>query len=471
MPIRKKVSDQMAERPGSESQNEPESLASPRSSVNQQEPQFFLEWEERLVKWEELLQKEKRSLQKRQVELDQRDQSLQQSKNELENLRNEYIHKLEAAGELTRNDAKTNLLAELGRALKEEMAKRIRQAEEEIKHQVDEKAREILVGAMRHGITDYIAEYTISEVKLTDADMKGRIIGREGRNIRALEQSTGVDIEIDEEEPIIRLSSFDPVRRELARIALTKLISDRRIQPARIESVVDSTRQELDRIIFKAGEDLCHRVGVYGLAEDKIRLLGRFKFRFSYGQNLMTHTLEETKIGMALAHELGADVETVRLGCLLHDVGKVITDQEGTHVDKGVELLKRNKMPQAVIDCVAQHHEDLPFSSIEAVVVYLADTISGARPGARFESYNEYVKRISSLEAIANGFKGVKEAYAIEAGRELRIIVKSEEIDDNQTVVVARELRNAIEKAKVGIPGNVKVTVIREVRAVETAQT
>lgn len=442
-----------------------------QTKVPNQERELILKWEERLAKWEESLQEEKSQLQDQVKGLEKKSQSLKELEDSLLQLKREYQSKLEEVAGLSNKVAEEKLLTELSQALKEEIAKRIRQAEEEIKSQADEKSKEILLEAMSHGFTNYINEYTISEVKLPDPDMKGRVIGRDGRNIRALENLTGVDVEIDEEGPVIRLSSFDPVRREIARVALQKLIKDRRIQPSRIEEVVNLTKAEIDRVIWKAGEDLCHQVGVYSLSEDKVKLLGRFKFRFSYGQNLLSHTLEETKIGLALAHELGANLETVRLGCLLHDIGKVLTEQEGTHVDKGVELLKKNNLPQAVIDCVAQHHEDQTFSSVEAIIVYLADAISGARPGARYESYDDYVKRISVLEEIAKGFAGVAEAYAIQAGRELRVIVKADKIDDAGLVILAKDIRDALEKNKVGIPGNVKVTVIREVRASETAQT
>jgi ribonuclease Y len=447
------------------------SLTSSKKSPTHGQRELILKWEERLTEWEAMLQEEKARLRKEKEELEERQRSFQEKEKTLLDLKSRYERELERVSRLTRDEAERQLLAELEKELKGEIAKRIRKADDEVKRRADEKAKEILIDAMRQGVTDYVSEYTISEVKLPDSDLKGRVIGREGRNIRALENLTGVDVEIDEDEPIIRLSSFDPIRREIARRALMRLIKDRRIQPSRIEEVVELTRGELDKIIWKAGEDLCHKLGVYNLADDKIKLLGRFKFRFSYGQNLISHTLEETKIGIALAHELGADVETVKLGCLLHDIGKVVTDREGTHVEKGVELLKRNRMPQAVIDCVAQHHEDQPLTSLEAAIVYLADAISGSRPGARYEAYEEYVKRIDALEETAAAFEGVEEAYAIQAGRELRVIVKAESVDDDGITVLARDIKNAIEKSQIGVPGNVKVTVIREIRASAVAQT
>lgn len=447
----------------------PSSPGKPQSVLEDRE--FLLKWEERLTKWEEFLQQEKLELQHKEADLFKKSHEAKALEEDLLRAKEEYIKHLQEVSKLPREQAQERLLKEVEKELQEEMAKRIRQIEEEVKRQADERSREILVDAMRHGFSDYIPEYTISEVRLPDPNTKGRVIGREGRNIRALEKQTGVDVEIDEEEPVIRLSSFDPIRREVARVALTRLIKDRRVHPARIEEVVEATRKEIDGIIEKAGEDLCHRAGVYNLPEELVKLLGRFKFRFSYGQNLMTHTLEETRIGIALAHELGADVETVRLGCLLHDLGKVVVEREGNHLEKGVTLLKRHNLSQTVVDCVAQHHEDVPFTSIEAIIVYLADSISGARPGARYESYEEYVKRINTLEEVTKGFEGVEEAYAIQAGRELRVIVAADKVDDDKAVILAREIRKAVEKAKVGIPGNVQITVLREFRVTETAQT
>ncbi len=239
------------------------------------------------------------------------------------------------------------------------------------------KAKQILAEAMRYGATDYVAEYTLSVVNLSSEDYKGRIIGKEGRNIRAFELATGVDVDL-EEEKVIRLSSFDAVKREVARLSLERLIKDGRIQPERIEEIVRKTKEEINKIIYKAGEELAHKVGIFNLPSEITRLLGKFKYRYSYGQNMIAHTLEETRIGVALAHELKADVNVVKLGCLLHDIGKVVTEREGSHVELGVELLKKYRFPQSVIDCVAAHHEDIPFPSVEAIIVYVADAVSGA---------------------------------------------------------------------------------------------
>jgi ribonuclease Y len=320
---------------------------------------------------------------------------------------------------------------------------------------------------MRHGAVSYIPEYTVSIVRVADEEIKGRIIGKEGRNIRAFEQATGVDVDLDE-EGVIRLSSFDQVRREVARRSLEKLIKDTRIQPFRIEEIVKETAQELDKLMYQEGEKLSHEVGVFKLPTDIIGILGRSKFRTSYGQNLTLHLLETTKIGTHLAEEIGADVNIVRIGCLLHDIGKLVTG-EGSHVKLGVDLLKKYNIPEPIIDCVAQHHEDKPFSSIESVLVHIADQISGARPGARYEDVEEYATRLTEMEDIAKKYDGVEDAYAFEAGREIRVIINPEKLDDPATTLTADKIREEISKSMV-IPGEVKVTAIREFRAVSSIE-
>ncbi len=429
--------------------------------------------QESLAIEQKLIAKEE-NIDRRLSSLDERERLLQSKENEhlkrlaeLDKLRTELIAKLEKVAHLTREEAKNLILSAVEDKLKEDIAKRIREAESIAKIDAGKKAREILVDAMRHGATDYVAEYTVSTIKITDEDFKGRIIGKEGRNIRAFEMATGVDVDLDE-EGVIRLSSFDPVRREVARVTLERLIKDGRIQPVRIEELVHETEKEIEKIMFSEGEKLCHVVGVYNMPADKIALLGRFKYRFSYGQNMIAHTLEETKIGIALARELGADINIVRLGCLLHDIGKVITDKEGSHVQLGVDLLRKNGMPQPVIDCVASHHEDIPFPSIEAVIVYIADAISGARPGARYEDIEEYVKRLKTLEDTAKSFPGIEKAYALQAGRELRVIVDPGKLDDASVTVTSKKIAEEIEKKFPTYPGQIKITVIRELRVTET---
>jgi len=392
----------------------------------------------------------------------EREENIERERKNLARLKEEYIDKLSKVSSLTKEEARKELLEEIEQQEAKTIARIIKEREEEAKRIADKKAQEIIVDSMRHGALNYIAEYTVSIVKIPDEDIKGRIIGKEGRNIRAFEQATGVDVDLDE-EGVIRLSSFDQVRREIARRSLEKLIKDTRIQPFRIEEIVEQTKKEVEKIMFEEGERLAHEVGVFNLPKDLLSILGRFKFRTSYGQNLVVHTLEETKIGIHIAHEVGANVNVVRLGCLFHDIGKVV-EGEGSHVKLGADLLKKFGMPEEVINCVLEHHEDKPFSSIESVIVYIADAISGARPGARYEDVEEYGVRLRDMEEIAKKYEGVEDAYAFEAGRELRVIIDPGKLDDAQTVLVANKIREEVSKSMI-VPGEVKVTAIREFRA------
>lgn len=408
--------------------------------------------------------------------LDDRDRELQRRKSELDNrasqleeTRKNLIKKLEQVAGLTREQAKQQILENLEKTLSREMAEMIQEKVNQAKEEADEKAKEILVDAMKHGATNYVAEYTVSVVQLPSDDVKGKIIGKDGRNIRAFEMATGVDVDLDDQPGTVRLSSFDPVRREIARVSLERLVKDGRIQPSRIEEVVKKVSEEIEKIMFEEGKKLCHAVGVFNMPHDLVQMLGKFKYRFSYGQNMIAHTLEETKIGIALAEEIGAHVDTVRLGCLLHDIGKVVTDEEGSHIELGVNLLKKYRIPQPVIDCVEQHHEDKPFTSKESMLVYIADAISGARPGARYENYEEYIKRLTKLEEIAKASDKVKEAYAIQAGREIRVILTPEKSTDEDAVVLSHAIKDRI-KNEVTYPGTVTVTVVREVRAIDVAK-
>ena len=395
----------------------------------------------------------------------EKEEKLEAEKEKLESLKEKLEEALEKVSSLTADEAKEQLLDLMEQKQAKTAAKIIKIKEEEAKATADKKSQEILVDSMRHGAINYIPEYTLSVVKITDEDVKGRIIGKEGRNIRAFEQATGVDVDLDE-EGVIRLSSFDQVRREIARRSLEKLIKDTRIQPFRIGEIVEQTKKEVEQIMFEEGEKLAHEVGVFNLQKDLLSVLGRFKFRTSFGQNLVVHTLEETKIGMHIAAEIGADVNVVRLGCLFHDIGKVV-EGDGSHVKLGVELIKKFNIPQPIIDCVAQHHEDEPFTSVESVIVHIADQISGARPGARYEDIEEYGKRLTQMEEIAKKFDGVEDAYAFEAGRELRVIVNPGQMDDAETTVLAYKIRDEVSKA-LAVPGEVKVTAIREFRAIST---
>ena len=376
-----------------------------------------------------------------------------------------YRKKLEGISHISMDSAKILILDEARDEAREDVTRIIRETEEEAKIQANIKAREILADALRHGALDFVPEYTVSVIKIQDEDIKGRIIGKEGRNIRAFETATGVDVGLDE-EGIIRLSSFDSVRREISRRALELLIKDTRIQPIRIEEVVEQQKREVSRILFEEGRKIAEEIGVLNIHPDLLSMLGRFKFRTSFGQNLVVHSLEVAKIGTHLAAEIGANVEITKLGCLFHDIGKVVSDKEGSHVQLGVELLQKYKMPREVINAVAEHHEDKPFSSVESVLVYIADAASGGRPGARHEDVEEYVKRIRDMEGIAKGFEGVIDAFAFEAGRELRVIIDPGKLDDIETTIAAKRIKEEIDK-KLIVPGVVRVTAIREFRTSE----
>ncbi|PIV01351.1 ribonuclease Y [Candidatus Shapirobacteria bacterium CG03_land_8_20_14_0_80_40_19] len=387
---------------------------------------------------------------------------------DLDQLRKDQLQKLEKIASLSREEAKNLIIQAVEKSLSDEVARKIKDAEIETRATAEEKAKEILVDAMRHGAVDIVPEYSVSTLKLPDEEIKGRIIGKEGRNIRAIEVATKVEVELDETLDI-RLSSFDPIRREVARRSLEKLIKDGRIQPQRIEEIVQKTQTEVDRVLFEEGEKLCHSLQVYNLHPDLVKMLGRYKFRFSYGQNMIVHTLEETKIGVAIASELKADIPIVRLACLLHDIGKIVTEEEGNHIQLGVDLLRKYRIPERVVNCVAEHHEDKPFSSIESTIVWIADAISGSRPGARYEPHEDYIKRMTDIEDTARSFPGVEEAVAYQAGREVRVIVKPDKVSDNElTVLVDKIAKKLEEEAKWA--GQIKVTGIREIRAIGTAR-
>lgn len=403
----------------------------------------------------------------RQEKIEKEREDLDREKKEVASKKEDYIEKLEKVSSLTAEEAKKELLSQIEEKETQTLAKIIKEREEEAKRTSDKRAQEIVVEAMRHGAVSYIPEYTVSIVRIPDEEIKGRIIGKEGRNIRAFEQATGVDVDLDE-EGVIRLSSFDQVRREIARRSLEKLIKDTRVQPFRIEEIVEETRKEVEKIMFQEGEKLAHDVGVFNLPTDIIATIGRFKFRTSYGQNLLLHSLETAKIGTHLAEEIGADVNVVRIACVLHDIGKVVPG-EGSHVKLGVDLLKKYNIPETIINCVAEHHEDKPFSSVESVLVHVADQISGARPGARYEDVEEYGVRLNEMEEIAKKYEGVEDAYAFEAGRELRVIIDPGKLDDAATTVIADKIREEV-SSSLAIPGEVKVTAIREFRAISSGE-
>lgn len=423
------------------------------------------EREENLIKRERMIQSKHDEIAKDRV-------SLEESKKQVEETRTKLETSLEKISGLSRDEAREKLMSEIDADLKEYHAKKIRAAEKDIEEDSEEKAREILVSTMQNIATDYVAESTVSNVKIEDEKVKGRIIGREGRNIRAFEKATGVDVIVDESPDAIALSSFDPLRREIAAIAMKKLIVDGRVHPGRIEELVDKAKDEVSKEIKKNGQILADEAGWPGIDIGLLKLLGKMKYRTSYGQSLMKHTLEVIHIGEALAGQLGADVELVKKACLLHDVGKVLTHKvEGSHHHISGEIARKYKLPDKMVNAIEAHHLDIEADSMEAVIVYLADAISGARPGARKDSYESYIKRVNGIEEVAKkvGGDGISDVYAIHAGREVRVIVKPEQIDDDEMVVMAKNISDEIEKSQV-YPGTVQVTVVRESRAMSVAK-
>lgn len=386
----------------------------------------------------------------------------------LQELQEEYVARLEKASSLSRDEAKTELLDQAQKYYANDLAKMVEQTRQDYQARAAELAQELVVDAMLHGATEYTAEYSVSTVTLPNDSAKGSIIGKEGRNIAAFEKATGVEMEI-EEGNTIRLSSFDSLRREIARRSLEFLIKDSRITPSRIEEVVAQTKKQLDSVLMDEGRKICAACGVYNLDAELISLIGRYRFRFSYGQNLGIHTIEETKIGVQLAHELHVSekqLQEVRLGCLLHDIGKVVTDEEGTHIQLGVQIAKKFNLPDAVVNAIAEHHEDKPFSSVVSRLVWVADAISGSRPGARYEPHDAYVKRLDQIEKIGRTFPEVSEVFAFQAGRDVRVIVRPESVSDAELTVLVSRIRQALEKDAQYV-GQIKITAIREVRATD----
>jgi ribonuclease Y len=421
---------------------------------------------------EEHLQRRREKVDQRQERLEQREQALNKRQsaldkkhNEIEKLQQEQIEALERAAGLSREEAKEELLAAVEAESRQDMARVIRQVEAEVKEEADERAREIITYAIQRLASDQVAEMTVSAVPLTSDDMKGRIIGRGGRNIRAFEKAAGVDVVVDDTPEAITISCFDPVRREVARRAMERLVVDGRIHPARIEKIIADCRKEVERTVREEGERASYEAGVPGIHPEIIKLLGRLKFRTSYGQNQHAHAIETAKLAAMLAEELGANAKVARAAGLLHDIGKAVDfETEGTHAAIGAEICRRYGISEEVVNCIESHHHEQEQNSLEAVIVEAADAISGARPGARRESLDLYLKRIHALEEIANSFKGVAESYAIQAGREIRIIVRPNEIDDLATIQLSKDIANKIEEG-MEYPGQIKVTVIREVRA------
>ncbi|MDP2674367.1 MAG: ribonuclease Y [Dehalococcoidia bacterium] len=426
--------------------------------------------ERRISQKEENLDRKLESLEQRQRNLQNKEAQLEEARSELQEIEEQRKQELERVSNLTAGEAKEMLLAQVEREIRDEANRRLREIEQEMKEEADERGRKIIAVAMQRLTGDVVSQTTTSVVPLPSEDMKGRIIGREGRNIRALELATGVDVIIDDTPDAVTLSGFDPVRREIARIAITKLLTDGRIHPARIEEMVEKARKEVDVAVKEAGEEAAVEAGCPGLHPEVIRTLGRLKYRYSYGQNQLNHAVETANLAAMIAHELGANVEVARRGGLLHDLGKAIDhDVEGTHAAIGAQLARRHNVHPGVIHCIEAHHEEVEPSSVEAIITIVADAVSGSRPGARRESMDQYLKRLEALEAVANAFPGVEKSFAIQAGREIRIIVKPEEIDDLGANRMAKEISKKIEE-NLDYPGQIKVTVIRERRSVEYAK-
>ena len=427
--------------------------------------------ERRIQQKEETLERKIEALEQRERKLITREKALDQTRDEIETLKQRQTIELERIAQLTEDQAKEILLTRIETQVRTEAAHRVRLIEEQAREEADSRAREIITLAIQRCASDQVAEAVVSVVPLPNDEMKGRIIGREGRNIRALEAATGVDLIIDDTPEAVILSGFDPVRREIARLALTKLILDGRIHPARIEDVVAKARQEVDIVVREAGEQAALEANVHGLQPELLKILGRLHFRTSYGQNVLAHSVEVSILAATIAHELGADVNVCKTAALLHDMGKAIDQEvEGPHAIIGGEVAKRfGKSPKIIHAMVAHHATEAEPQSLEAAIVQAADAISAARPGARRETIDLYIKRLEALENIANSFTGVEKSFAIQAGREVRIIVKPEEIDEFAASRLASDIAHKIEE-NLDYPGQIKVCVVRETRSVDYAR-
>ena len=424
---------------------------------------------QRLSNREDNLEKRGRNLDRREGELEQRDADTASIQAELSEAKQQQLKKLEVIAELSVSDAQAELMRQAEEEMQHEIALRYRDLEEEARSQADENAREIIGEAVQRLASDVISEATITNVSIPNDEMKGRLIGREGRNIRAIEKATGVDLIIDDTPENVTVSCFDPIRREVARLALTKLISDGRIHPARIEEVVAKTQKDLQEAIRKTGDSTVMDVGVRGLNKEMVTLVGRLKYRFSYGENVLMHSIEVGHLAATMAAELGANVRTAKMGGFLHDIGKALTHEvEGPHAVIGADVAARNKVPGPVCTAIAQHHDD-DHSTVESFLVAAADALSAARPGARRDTVEHYIKRLEALEEVASSFEGVEKCYAIQAGREVRILVQPDDIDDLGANRMARDVVKKIEQ-ELTYPGQIKVTVIRESRSVDYAR-
>ena len=426
--------------------------------------------ESRIIQKEENLDRKEESLERKEREIDKRDKAIDEKEEQLNELMQKQLDELQKISGLSIEEAKNLLLDETRKQIKTETAAIIREEEAKAKEESGKKARELLTYAVQKCAADHTSETTVSIVTLPNDDMKGRIIGREGRNIKALETLTGIDLIIDDTPEAVIISGFDPLRREVAKIALEKLIEDGRIHPAKIEEMVEKAKEEVEATIKSEGERATLETGVMGLNPDLIKLIGKLKYRTSYGQNVLNHSIEVSNLARIMAEELGLDAKRARRAGLLHDIGKALDhDMEGTHVEIGVDVLKKFKENPLVINAVEAHHGDVEPQTLEAVLVQAADAISASRPGARRETLDAYIKRLEQLEEIADSFEGVDKSYAIQAGREVRIIVKPEKVSDAEMTLMARDIAKKVEN-EMDYPGQIKVNVIRESRAIEYAK-
>ncbi len=426
--------------------------------------------EKRLIQKEENFEKRSDNFEKKEKELEKKVEDIEVEKQKVQETLQKQLEELEKISGLSKQEAKDILLQEVEKNITEDVAVIIKEKEQKIKEEADKKAREILSYTIQKCAADHTSESTVSIVSLPNDDMKGRIIGREGRNIKAIENLTGIDLIIDDTPEAVIISGFDPLRREIAKIALEKLINDGRIHPAKIEEMVEKAKEEVLATIKAEGERACLETGVNGLNPEIVRLLGKLKYRTSYGQNVLNHSIEVANLARIMADELGLDSKRARRAGLLHDIGKALDhDMEGTHVEIGVDILKKFKENELVINAVEAHHGDVEPQTLEAVLVQAADAISASRPGARRETLEAYIKRLEELEKIADSFEGVEKSFAIQAGREVRIIVKPDKISDAQMTILARDVAKKVED-EMEYPGQIKVNVIRESRAIEYAK-